>query len=141
MESLAEQEAYVQARNEAFSDQILTLKDWQYFMASKQWAAGTMLAAFEGENLTGCALAYWDEAQNQSSGQMIGFTEYIFVRPAWRHKRVARSLISAALQVLQKNNLSEARLEVLARNTHALALYTAQGYRSISESRLYGREI
>ena len=141
MESPAEQESYVQARNEAFPEQQIKLEDWQYFMTSPQWASGSMLAAFEGNTLTGCALAFWDQAQNERSGVKIGFTEYIFVRPGWRRKRLAPSLLSSALEFLRENGQDEARLEVLASNARALALYTSQGYQVQSESRLYSRAI
>jgi GNAT superfamily N-acetyltransferase len=141
METLADQECYIQARNEAFPEQQVRLEDWQHFMSSPQWKSGSMLAAFEGETLTGCALAFWDDVQNEQKGLKEGFTEYIFVRPAWRRKKVARSLLAAALQVLQENGLQAAILEVMAGNSRALSLYTTQGYQIQSESRLYCRSI
>ena len=137
MESEAEQHRYVRARNECFPEAPIALGDWQYFMQSPQWSVGTTFAAFDGEELVGNVAVFWDEAENQSSTQKIGFTEYIFVRPGWRGKNIARRLICAGLAHLQQQGLTEAHLEVRARNQRALRLYLDLGYEVIRESRFY----
>ena len=137
MESEAEQQLYVQARNECFPEAPVELKDWQYFMQSPYWSVGTTWAAFHGEELVGNVTVFWDAAENQRSGQRIGFTEYIFVRPGWRGKNIARSLINAGLAYLKQQGLAEAHLEVRARNESALFLYADLGYEVLRESRFY----
>lgn len=137
MESEAEQQAYVAARNECFPEAPIELEEWQYLMKSPQWSVGTTFAAFQGDQLVGNAAVFWDEAENQNSGRKIGFTEYIFVLPAWRGKNIARRLIAAGLQHLKEHGLEEAHLDVRARNEGALRLYVGLGYETLRESRFY----
>jgi ribosomal protein S18 acetylase RimI-like enzyme len=141
MESEMEQERYVRARNECFPESPVSLGEWQYFMQSPHWSVGTTFAAFDGDELTGNVAIFWDKDENQRSGKGIGFTEYIFVRPAWRAKKIARSLISAGLAHLKEHGLTEAHLEVRAKNSGALRLYMDLGYEVIRESRFYVLEL
>ena len=48
MESQAEQQIYVTARNECFPEAPVELEEWQYLMKSPQWSVGTTFAAFQG---------------------------------------------------------------------------------------------
>lgn len=137
MESEAEQQMYVGARNECFPEAPVELGEWQYFMKSPQWSAGTTFAAFDGDELVGNVAILWDEAENQKSGRQVGFTEYIFVRPGWRGRNIARSLVNAGLAYLKAHGLNEAHLEVRARNAGALRLYNDLGYEAVRESRFY----
>lgn len=141
MDSEAEQQQYVQARNECFPEAPLELGDWQYFMQSSYWSVGTTVAAFEGDELIGNVALFWDEAENRRSVNKIGFTEYIFVRPGWRGRNIARSLINAGLSHLRRQGLAEAHLEVRAKNASALRLYVDLGYEVIRESRFYILEL
>jgi ribosomal protein S18 acetylase RimI-like enzyme len=137
MESESEQQAYVAARNECFPEAPVELKEWQYLMKSPQWSVGTSFAAFQADQLIGNAAVFWDEAENQKSGNRIGFTEYIFVLPPWRGKNIARHLITAGLQHLKQHGLDEAHLEVRAQNENALRLYFLLGFEVLRESRFY----
>lgn len=137
MKSEAEQQQYVNARNECFPEAPIALEDWQYFMTSPQWSVGTTFAAFDGEDLAGNVALFWSEAENQRSGKKIAFTEYIFVRPKWRGKNIARHLINAGLAYLKQHGLEEAHLEVRAANEGALHLYADLGYAVMRESRFY----
>jgi ribosomal protein S18 acetylase RimI-like enzyme len=137
MESEAEQQMYMQARNECFPEALIALEEWQYFMQSLQWSVGTTFAAFDGDELVGNVAVFWDEAENQRSGKRIGFTEYIFVRPGWRGKNIGRQLINAGLAYLKQHDLAEAYLDVRAMNKSALHVYVDLGYEVIRESRFY----
>jgi RimJ/RimL family protein N-acetyltransferase len=133
MESIAEQAAYVQARNEAFPDTPIQLDEWVYFMQSQQWASGTNIAAFDGDQLAACMTVYpdnFDQAQ-------VGYSEYIFTRPAWRGHRIALPLISSGLSYLQTMGLKKARLDVHTENRKAIQLYEVSGYQIIKESAVY----
>ncbi len=141
MESEAEQRAYVTARNEVFPDMPITLAEWQYYLTSPQWAAGTMIAAFNGAELVGAVSVYWNEEENQRSGQKMGFTEDIFVRSAWRGKGIARAAITAGMDYLKEHGLAEACLQVSALNENALGLYLGLGYQVVQESRHYAKSI
>jgi ribosomal protein S18 acetylase RimI-like enzyme len=137
MESEAEQRAYVRARNICFPEAPVALSDWQYFMQSPLWSVGTTMAAFHDDELIGNVALFWDEAENQKTGTKVAYTEYIFVLPAWRGKRVARTLITNGLQYLKEHGLAEAELGVRAKNQNALSLYTQLRYEVIRESRFY----
>jgi ribosomal protein S18 acetylase RimI-like enzyme len=141
MESETEQQTYVRARNECFPEASIELGEWQYFMQSPQWALGTTYAAFDGDELVGNVAVFWDEAENQKTGTKVGFTEYIFVRPAWRGRNIARSLVNAGLTHLKQHGLAEAHLEVRAQNQSALRLYFDLGFEVLRESRFYVLEI
>ena len=141
MESETEQRLYVQARNECFPEAPIELGEWQYFMQSPHRSVGTTFAAFDGDELAGNVAVFWDERENERSGKKIGFTEFIFVRPQWRGKHVARSLINMGLAYLKQHRLDEAHLEVRAKNQSALRLYMDLGYEVIRESRFYRLEL
>jgi ribosomal protein S18 acetylase RimI-like enzyme len=141
MESEPEQKRYVRARNECFPEAPIELGEWQYFMQSPQWSVGRTFAAFDGDELVGNVAVFWDEGENQRSGKKIGFTEFIFVRPQWRGKNIARRLITAGLEHLKQHGLTEAHLEVRAKNQSALRLYVDLGYEVIRESRFYVLEL
>jgi hypothetical protein len=47
MESEEEQQAYVQARNEVFSEEPVALADWQTFLQLPSWDPGTTFTAFD----------------------------------------------------------------------------------------------
>lgn len=141
MESEAEQRMYIQARNECFAEAPVELAEWQYFMRSPHWSVGTTFAAFHGDELVGNVAVFWDEAENQKSGNRIGFTEYIFVRSQWRGKNIARSLVNAGLAYLKGHGLAEAHLGVRVKNAGALRLYIDLGYEVIRESRFYVLEL
>jgi ribosomal protein S18 acetylase RimI-like enzyme len=141
MESQAERTAYVAAYNECFPEAPLALADWQYFLTSPQWTTGSTITAFDGTEIAGSVLAYWDEAGNRASGRRVGLTEYIFVRPPWRRQGVASHLICRALSYLKERGLAEAGLEVRAGNRSALCLYEGLGYYVVQESGLYVRDL
>ena len=137
MESEAEQRTYVHARNTCFPEAPVALSDWQYFMQSPIWSVGTTMAAFHDDELIGNVALFWDEAENQKTGHNIGYTEYIFVLPAWRRKNLARTLITNGLLYLKEHGLAEAQLAVRAKKQNALSLYSQLGYEVVRERRFY----
>jgi ribosomal protein S18 acetylase RimI-like enzyme len=141
MPTTDEQARYVTAHNECFPNAPLALADWQYFLQSPQWSVGAAITAFDGEEVAGSVAVYWDEADNRATGQAAGFTEYIFVRPPWRNRGLARCLITTALAYLCDHGLQRAQLQVLVQNTNALALYEKLGYEVAAETRLYVIEV
>ncbi len=137
MESETEQQAYVQARNEAFPEAPITLADWQYFLSSPAWQEGTTFTAFDGKEIVGSVAVFWDEAISQQSGRKAAYTEYIFVRVNWRKRGIAAYMIYQGLIYLKGQGREAAYLEVKASNQHALDLYFRLGYQLVDESRLY----
>jgi ribosomal protein S18 acetylase RimI-like enzyme len=141
MESEQEQQAYVQARNEAFPEAPVAFADWQYFLSSPAWQEGTTITAFDGQEIVGSVAVYWDETIRQMTGKKAGVTEYIFVRESWRRRGIAAYLIHQGLGYLKEHGREAACLEVRATNQHALDLYHRLGYRTIDETRFYVLEL
>lgn len=141
MESEAEQEAYVQARNEAFPESPITLADWQSFLRSSAWQDGITITAFDKQEVVGSVTVYGDEAVSQYTGKKAGVTEYIFIRANWRRRGIAAYLIYQGLLYLREHGYETAYLEVKASNQHALDLYCRLGYQLVDESRLYVLEM
>ncbi len=141
MDSEAEQQAYVQARNEAFPDAPVALGDWQSFLGSPAWAEGTAVTAFAGQEIAGSVAVYWDETLSRMTGLKAGYTEYIFVREKWRRRGIAAFMIYQGLLYLKEHGREAAFLEVKAANADALGLYQRLGYRVVDETRIYQLEI
>ncbi len=139
LETQAEKEQYVQARNLCFPDSPISLEEWIYFMGSSSWLSGTNFAVFQKEQLVGCLTAFWDEEQNRSQKQKIGYTEYIFVCPPWRRRGIATAMITSALQYLKDHEIKFAQLQVKTDNRDALHLYEKLGFVISQESGLYTR--
>jgi ribosomal protein S18 acetylase RimI-like enzyme len=137
IESEADLQAYVRARNDAFPEAPITTADWQAFLNSDSNKEGTTITAFDGQEICGCVTAYWDEAISQRVGQKIGFTEYIFVREKWRKQGIAAFMITQAMKYLKQHGREAAFLEVKAANEKALSLYYRLGYVKVDETRLY----
>lgn len=141
METEAEQRAYVSARNQCFPESPIQLEEWQFFMQSPLWPNAVVSAAFAGGELVGCASVYWNEEENLQSGSKAGYTEDIFVLPAWRGCGVAAALIADGLAYLRTHGMEAARLMVRAQNQEALGLYRRLGFQVGGESRFYARDL
>ncbi len=137
METEAEQEAYVRARNEAFPESPVALADWQGFLSSPAWCDGVAVTAFDGPEVVGSVAAFPDELLSQHTGTRAANTEYIFVRAKWRGRGITAYLIVQALQYLKELGREAAYLEVSASNEGALDLYRRLGYNLVDETRLY----
>jgi ribosomal protein S18 acetylase RimI-like enzyme len=131
---------YVAARNECFPQAPVKLNDWLYLINSPFWEEGVQVGAFAGDELVGNVSAFWNEEENRRIGKRAGFTEYIFVRPAWRGNGIAGAMIAEGMRYLKERGLEAARLEVRARNDSALGLYKRLGYAVTGESRFYARD-
>lgn len=137
MESETEQVAYVTAKNECFPEAPVALSEWQYFLSSPMWAVGTSIAAFDGSELVGNVSVYWSDDEIAQSGVKAGYTEYIFVRPAWRGRGIAQAMITEGMRYLKSHGIEQARLEVRAFNEGALGVYKKLGYQVARETRFY----
>jgi ribosomal protein S18 acetylase RimI-like enzyme len=141
MESEAEQRAYVDACNECFPETPTSLAAWQYYLQSLQWSVGTMIAAYSGVELVGAVHVFWNPKEGQAGDTRPGYTEDIFVRPAWRGKGIARAAIAEGMRYLKEHDRREAHLAVRALNENALTLYLGLGYQTVEISRFYTKTL
>jgi ribosomal protein S18 acetylase RimI-like enzyme len=128
METLAEQQAYVAARNACFPEAPTTIEEWQYFCTTPLWQQGRCIAGFAGEDLAGGVTVFWEPDSAAAS------TEYIFTRQEYRGRGLARALVAEALRYAKEQGRQAAVLEVRAENEQALGLYLSQGYCVVLES-------
>jgi mycothiol synthase len=89
--------------------------------------------AWAGDQVAGMVLARIDAQENEQRQRKHGYTEHIYVRPAWRKRGLARALIARSLQVLKDGGMLEAELGVDAENeSAAFSLYQRMGYQTFS---------
>jgi ribosomal protein S18 acetylase RimI-like enzyme len=89
--------------------------------------------AWVGDQIAGMVLARIDDKENQQRQRKHGYTEHIYVRPAWRKRGLASALIARSLQVLKEQGILEAELGVDAENeSAAFSLYQRMGYKTFS---------
>jgi ribosomal protein S18 acetylase RimI-like enzyme len=141
METEAEQQAYVCARNDCFPENPVALGDWQSFLRSPAWCDGAAITAFDGEEIAGSVAAYPNEAVSQHTGRKAADTEFVFVRPAWRRRGIAAYLVAESLRYLKHLGCEAAFLEVSAANESALDLYRRLGYEVVDQTGLYTLEL
>jgi GNAT superfamily N-acetyltransferase len=85
--------------------------------------------AWAGDEVAGTVLAHYEEGHVGRGGLPRGFTEHIYVRPAWRGRGLASALIARALRALAELGVEEAELGVDSRNeSSAFELYRRMGY-------------
>ncbi|MHB0878894.1 MAG: GNAT family N-acetyltransferase [Anaerolineae bacterium] len=135
------QRRYLEARNRCFVHAPWNLASLRYLLASPLWQEGTSITAFDGEEVIGSVLAYWDEEANARTGVSGGYTEEVFVVPEWRGRGIGRYLLAEALCYLRRHGLARAELQVLVSNDAALDLYRGLGYVAESETWHLARDV
>lgn len=131
MQNEAEQRIYLSAYNECFPEAPLTLEAWQYLVYSPWWAQGVCMTGQTKGHLAGSVAVFWEP------GSLSGYTEYVFTRPEFRGRGLARALLAESLLYLKNHGLERALLEVKAENESALKLYREMGYRLAGESEVW----
>jgi ribosomal protein S18 acetylase RimI-like enzyme len=129
METEAEQQAYLEAYDEAFGDEGKSLAELQHFMKSEYWSVGTTFVAFantrSADNRVVGSVAIWYHPDSVCAGK----TEAVFVTPEWRRRGIARYLLKESMRYLRECGLAYAELEMDSVNKPALGLYQSLGYR------------
>lgn len=137
METEAEQRRYLEAYDAAFADEGKRLEALQHFMQSPMWQGGTTITAFEDDRVVGSVMAFFDPDAERNPDR-AGSSEYVFVRPEWRRRGIARYLLAETLRYLKARGMVYASLEVLAENGYAIALYESLGYKLWREETSFG---
>ncbi len=103
---------------------------WARFLADPLADPGLWRVAWDGDEVAGQVRSYVDAETNDRTCRLIGWTESISVRRAWRRRGLARALLADSLRAVRDRGMREAALNVDAGNeTGALALYESLGFR------------
>ncbi|WP_098468637.1 GNAT family N-acetyltransferase [Serinibacter salmoneus] len=107
-----------------------------------QWSFIVMDRSTDRTRVAGYLLSSRYEQDWEALGYRVGYTELVGVRRAWRGRRVATALLSAAMRAYQRDGMQFAGLGVDTENpSSAYGLYEHLGYRRTRGSCLYTIEI
>ncbi|MEE9299397.1 MAG: GNAT family N-acetyltransferase [Acidimicrobiia bacterium] len=125
-----------EADQEAFRDHVGfaagTEQDFQEFANRPNFDPGFWKVAFDGEQIAGQVLGYFDAEENAALGLERGWTEWISTQRAWRGKGVAKAAITESMRMFKQMGMTEVALEVHTTNpTGAYRLYEGLGYRVV----------
>jgi mycothiol synthase len=98
--------------------------------------------AWEDNEVVGGVHNHIDKEENEAFNRRWGHTEQIFVSRRWRHKGIAKALISRSLGILNEHGMTAATLDVDTENpSSALRLYEKLGFKPYSEFTYYRKQL
>ena len=98
--------------------------------------------AWEGDQVAGMVLNFYNQAENEEYKRLRGYTEGISVRRPWRKKGLARSLIVQSIRMFKDMGMTETFLGVDSQNlSGALRLYQGVGYRQVRQLTIYRKTL
>ncbi len=129
---------YLRAEQSCFPDSPLEYKYLHYFFNRPYWKKeGVILAALDAKSsIAGSVMIYPDRLNNEYC-----FTEEIFVVEKWRGKRLARALVSNALDYLRKAGKRKALLSVTSDRLAAKRIYEDAGFTTTYSKEVLSVEI
>ncbi|MEW6717800.1 MAG: GNAT family N-acetyltransferase [Chloroflexota bacterium] len=130
------------ASNEAFRDawgyRPLTDLEYENWMADPNFRPELWKVAWDGNQIAGMVLNFYNPRENEEYDRLRGYTEGICVRRPWRKRGLARSLIVQSMKMFKEMGMTETALGVDAENTTgALNLYKGCGYKVIKQQTIY----
>ncbi len=139
-------EGYALAYSEAFQDHwgfaSLTLDEWIRRKRSEFASWGTMyvpelwFVALEDDTIVGSVGSFLNYANDQGRNYLY----HVFVRRAWRNRKIATALLLNAFQALYERGGKTVELHVDSDNlTYGIELYEGVGMRPVWHQRLYER--
>jgi ribosomal protein S18 acetylase RimI-like enzyme len=125
-----------EAAQEAFRDHVghspSTETDFERFAAWPNLDTSLWKVVFDGEEIAGQVLNFFDEDENRTLGKRRGWTEDISVQRKWRNQGVAKAAIAESMRMFKEMGMTEVALEVHTTNpTGAYQLYEGLGYEVI----------
>jgi ribosomal protein S18 acetylase RimI-like enzyme len=143
LQSESERLPYLAARNAVFPEAPTSPEELSYFVSTPHWGEHGLCAVAlvdgAGEDaaplVAAGVMVYWEP------GAAAGSTEYIFTRPDYRGKGLARALIGDCLRYLRDQGMEYAALEVRAANDTALGLYRQLGYTVTGETLIFAQAL
>lgn len=136
METREERAKYIEAYNIVFPERTWNVEGLEHFMKSDMWVGGTIITAFDGDDIAGGVMLYWKTDGEAEDGNKQAYTENIFVMPKWRKKGVASCMIGKGLSYLAQRGAKTALLQVRANNIRALDIYKRMGYKVVKEQKV-----
>jgi len=141
-------EGYALAYGEAFRDHWghvdLPLDEWvrrkkaEFESWSEMYVPNLWFVALEDDVMVGSVGSF------PNYGNVIGrcYLYHVFVRQAWRNRRIATMLLRTAFQTLQKRGGKTVELHVDSDNmTYGIELYRGLGMRPVLHQRLYEKTV
>jgi GNAT superfamily N-acetyltransferase len=130
------------AVDEAFRDhwghRPSTKEEYESWMKDPLFRPEYWKVAWDGDQVAGTVLNFFNERENEEYGRKRGYTEVISVRRPWRRRGLARSLLVQSMQMFKEMGMTETSHGVDTQNlTGALSLYESVGYRPIKQSITY----
>ncbi len=121
------------AEQEAFRDHVGfapgTEAHFRQFAEQPNADPSLWKVVFEGGEIVGQVLNFFDEEENRELGRRRGWTEDISVQREWRGQGVAKAAIAESMRMFREMGMVEVALGVLVTNTTgAYQLYEGLGY-------------
>jgi mycothiol synthase len=121
------------AEQEAFRDHVGftpgTETHFKRFAENPNADPSLWKVVFDGDEVAGQVLNFFDEDENRTLGKRRGWTEDISVQRKWRNKGVAKAAIAESMRMFKEMGMTEVALEVHTTNpTGAYQLYEGLGY-------------
>jgi ribosomal protein S18 acetylase RimI-like enzyme len=121
------------AQQEAFRDHVGfapgTESHFKQFAEQPNADPSLWKVVFDGDEIAGQVLNFFDEEENRELGRRRGWTEDISVQRKWRSQGVAKAAIAESMRMFKEMGMDEVALGVLTTNTTgAYQLYEGLGY-------------
>jgi GNAT superfamily N-acetyltransferase len=134
------------ATDEAFRDHWghapFSDESFEQWVASPEFKPDLWKVAWDGDQIAGGILNFFDEDANRQLNTKCGWTDPIFTRRPWRMRGLARALIMLSLQMFKEMGFTEANLYADTQNlSGAFGLYERCGYKSILRNVIYEKEV
>lgn len=135
-------EAAVEAFAEHWGEQMHSENDFDNFMKMPNLDSSLWQIAWDGDQVAGMVLNYWNPIENVNYNRKRGYTEDISVRKPWRGRGLAKALIVRSLKMFREMGFESTALGVDSENaTGALHLYERLGYRTVRTTIAYRKRI
>lgn len=139
-------EGYAMAYSEAFQDHwgfaSLPLDEWvkrkkvEFASWGSMYVPELWFVALEGETIVGSVGSFL----NYANAEGRCYLYHVFVRRAWRNRKIATALLQIAFQALHERGGKTVELHVDSNNmTYGMELYKGVGMRPVWHQRLYER--
>ncbi|KAA1242453.1 GNAT family N-acetyltransferase [Aquimarina sp. RZ0] len=125
----------------AFENYFVKMPTGHNYYKERWQMAGVRLdlsyGMFDNNKLTSFII----NAIGKRNGNLVAFNTGAGVLPEYRGKRIVNSIYQFAIPDLQKNGISECRLEVIKDNIRAIKVYKSIGFSITKHYKCYGGDI